>query len=1381
MDELVEGRWRVGAALASGGWGEVLEARDEVSGAEAALLLLDRERPDAALGDPALLAGLEHPNIARVRAWGRVARGPGPLVGRPYVALEPLRGQTLRAALAAGRLDPARLGRLALDLLAALEAAHALGLRQRRLAPEQVLLDPGGAKLLGVGAPADRGDAQVAPEVARGGDGDVRADLYALGACLYEAATGRPPDRLVFVPARDLRPDLPPALERAIAALLEDDPRARPASAGAARALFAQALGQPPGEAGGDASLEPRFVGREEAVEAIAGAVDEAEALAAAGRAAREAAPAGPPPFVVLAAAPGLGRTRLLAEAAAQLARRGVLVLRAQAFGGGDPFEPWRAVLEAARRQAQDEAADAVAQAAEALAGPAQGGALAGWERVARGLLALAARRPAALLLDDAHLLGEPAVALLLHVARAAQAPGAGGALAVVAAAASDEQQGEPPLLRALAAPLAPAHRLARLGPLAPAQAAALVRSLVPDEAAVERLVGLGAGDPSLLVELARARRRGGGPPGSLEEAARARLARAAPAARPLLEALAVVGRPVQAAALADLAAPGVDAVEVLRVLLAAGLVRRHDGPAYDLRRRAHPGHAQGRARPARRGHVRPRAGRARSARAPSPRASARLMLQARLDGAAEAALAAAPGDPAPEEVLAGAADLMPPGLARARVRRELAARLRARGAFAAARAALEAALADAGEQDALEAARAHLELGEVAMAEGRTREALERSTRGARGLDGQGGPEAGATLARLLALEARAVTQLSDHAGAARLLARAKAALERDRDPALYARLEVDEANAWVLSLDRTRYDAARARLEALLPRLDAAGDQDGAVHCLRALGNLAYYVGDMGAAEERFRDALGRCERQGDLPVLAGLWNNLGLVARMQGELRRAEAALERALDIAERLGQGAVICRALTNVGRVRRALGDLRGAARSLRQAAEVARAVGDVMIESAAWSELGTTRLAEGRTRAALGALLRARRLRRALGDPGRVGESELDLAELWRKTGDVRAALAATARSMALQASLGNGDAAALAVEALEFATAARAARRRSSRRRARGRARGPPPCPRRSGAASRWRGSRAPRWPRRSRPAPATPSRRASTRRAPGASSGACARRRRRRRCWPSPAPCASRRARCSRRSAPARARARPRPGDRRPAPPAGAPRRPAPQARSSTWPSATPTRRAPTRRAPATPACRNRWPSGARSAARSSPPAPSASTRAATSRSGRPTRRPRRWRRPGHGAAPGRRGPPRARVDRPRRRPRRRAPRRRGPGPSAPPPPPPPRGWRSGCPPRSAPGSSGRTRPSRRGARGRRGRPRARRGRPSRPRPRAGSPTRTARARRTPSRRRGGQGRGGRRARASARGGRTPPTARSSATARPCARSTG
>src|SRR5690606_2984909 len=112
--------------------------------------------PDECLGDPALLAGLEHRNIARVRAWGRVARGPGDHLGRPYVAVDAPGGQTLRALVGLPeRLDAQRLGRLALDVLSALDAAHALGLGLRRLAPEQVLLGPAGATVVGLGvAPA---------------------------------------------------------------------------------------------------------------------------------------------------------------------------------------------------------------------------------------------------------------------------------------------------------------------------------------------------------------------------------------------------------------------------------------------------------------------------------------------------------------------------------------------------------------------------------------------------------------------------------------------------------------------------------------------------------------------------------------------------------------------------------------------------------------------------------------------------------------------------------------------------------------------------------------------------------------------------------------------------------------------------------------------------------------------------------------------------------------------------------------------------------------------------------------------------------------------------------------------------------------------------
>src|SRR5688572_28062662 len=104
VEGVVDGRWRVGATLASGAWGEVRSAHDEVDGREAGLLLLARTggEGDAALGDPALLAGLEHEHVARVRAWGRVAQGPRDLLGRAYLALDALEGHTLRALAARG-------------------------------------------------------------------------------------------------------------------------------------------------------------------------------------------------------------------------------------------------------------------------------------------------------------------------------------------------------------------------------------------------------------------------------------------------------------------------------------------------------------------------------------------------------------------------------------------------------------------------------------------------------------------------------------------------------------------------------------------------------------------------------------------------------------------------------------------------------------------------------------------------------------------------------------------------------------------------------------------------------------------------------------------------------------------------------------------------------------------------------------------------------------------------------------------------------------------------------------------------------------------------------------------------------------------------------
>jgi eukaryotic-like serine/threonine-protein kinase len=208
-------------------------------------------------------ARLHHPNIVQIYDVGQQD-------GRPFVALEYVAGGTLADRLAAGPLPAARAAALVEALARAVAAAHRGGVLHRDLNPTNILLAPdpddpglgtpkvadfGLAKRLGE---ADEGPARtrtgavigtpsyMAPEQANGRPRDVgpAADVYALGAILYECLTGRPPFRAPSVletleqvrtrppvPPSQLQPGVPRDLETIGLKCLEKDPHRRYPSA----------------------------------------------------------------------------------------------------------------------------------------------------------------------------------------------------------------------------------------------------------------------------------------------------------------------------------------------------------------------------------------------------------------------------------------------------------------------------------------------------------------------------------------------------------------------------------------------------------------------------------------------------------------------------------------------------------------------------------------------------------------------------------------------------------------------------------------------------------------------------------------------------------------------------------------------------------------------------------------------------------------------------------------------------------------------------------------------------------------------------------------------------------------------------------------------
>jgi eukaryotic-like serine/threonine-protein kinase len=261
--------------LGSGGMSVVWRSFDDVLGRPVAVKVLSA--PTAA--DPAFRAAirkearasarLSHPHITQVYDYGEAILPDGPTVA--YVVMELLSGQTIGQRLTAGPLPWREAVQIAGQVAQALAAAHRRGVVHRDIAPANVMLTATGAKVLDFGIAAlagGRGDpdgggllgtpAYVAPERLDDAPAAPAADVYALGALLYEMLTGAPPVPAKTWPAlveayRDgpaiaplQVPELPESVVDLVNRCLAADPAARPGTAEVADALVAAATAPPP-------------------------------------------------------------------------------------------------------------------------------------------------------------------------------------------------------------------------------------------------------------------------------------------------------------------------------------------------------------------------------------------------------------------------------------------------------------------------------------------------------------------------------------------------------------------------------------------------------------------------------------------------------------------------------------------------------------------------------------------------------------------------------------------------------------------------------------------------------------------------------------------------------------------------------------------------------------------------------------------------------------------------------------------------------------------------------------------------------------------------------------------------------------------------------
>ncbi len=262
-------RYQIVKELGAGAMGRVSLALDTVTGE---LVALKRLHEMVALQGGArlrreskALERIVHPNVVKVLGYGEDA-------GVPFLVMEYVRGTDLTDFVST-KPSVERIIQVFAGVANALAAVHGQGIIHRDLKPDNIrvtldgeakLMDFGLAKSLEGTVALTRAGAVVgtvlymAPEQCRGAQLDYRADLYAFGAVLFWALTGRPPfmgDGLAQVimqhiqapPAKpsSINPLIPASLEALVLKLLEKNPADRYPSALAVRDVLATMLTQP--------------------------------------------------------------------------------------------------------------------------------------------------------------------------------------------------------------------------------------------------------------------------------------------------------------------------------------------------------------------------------------------------------------------------------------------------------------------------------------------------------------------------------------------------------------------------------------------------------------------------------------------------------------------------------------------------------------------------------------------------------------------------------------------------------------------------------------------------------------------------------------------------------------------------------------------------------------------------------------------------------------------------------------------------------------------------------------------------------------------------------------------------------------------------------
>jgi eukaryotic-like serine/threonine-protein kinase len=268
------GGYRVRQVLGRGGMGVVYEAEEIGSGRRVALKVLEQRLGDARERERferegRLAASIDHEHCVFVF-------GAAEIRGVPAIAMELMQGTLADRLTSGGPLPPAAAVDAGLQLVAGLQAAAEAGILHRDVKPSNCFVDADGIVKIGdFGISRSLRPAEetalstrnqlaatptyASPEQLRGATLDARADIYSLGATLYELVTGRrpftAPDLMSLlmavandapVPPHQVVPAVPRGLSRVILRCLAKRPEDRYASyAGLADALAPYASASP--------------------------------------------------------------------------------------------------------------------------------------------------------------------------------------------------------------------------------------------------------------------------------------------------------------------------------------------------------------------------------------------------------------------------------------------------------------------------------------------------------------------------------------------------------------------------------------------------------------------------------------------------------------------------------------------------------------------------------------------------------------------------------------------------------------------------------------------------------------------------------------------------------------------------------------------------------------------------------------------------------------------------------------------------------------------------------------------------------------------------------------------------------------------------------